>query len=131
MVGLGVVVLAFFFPQVLPALPSCADCASENIWVGRAYMQSTSCTCLNHLRTFFFIDKSVTIFTLEKKEEQMAFYSKIITAKKKIKDIIYCLLWIPNISCYVTMQIENTFSSRMILWIQFPHNLLPNPLTPA
>ncbi|XP_054043893.1 ankyrin repeat and SOCS box protein 11 isoform X5 [Rissa tridactyla] len=72
-VGLGVLVLAFFSPQVLLALPSCAGCASESIWVGRAYMQSTSCTCLSHLRTFFFIDKSVTIFTPEKKEEQMVF----------------------------------------------------------
>lgn len=61
-------------------------------------MQSLSCTCLSHLRTFFYTDKFVTIFTLEKKEEQMVVYSKILyqRKKKKIKDIIYCLLWVPN-----------------------------------
>lgn len=75
-------------------------------------MQSTSCTYLSHLRTFSFIDKSVTIFTLEKKEEQMVVYSKTIISKKKIKDIIYCLLWIPKISCYMTVQVENTFHSE-------------------
>lgn len=43
----------------------------------------------------------------------MVVFSEIIILKKKIKDIIYCLLWIPNISCYVTVQIENTFSQTV------------------
>lgn len=77
--------LFLFVSQVLPALLSCADCVSESIWVGHACMQSESCTCRSHLRTFSFIDKSVTIFTLEKKEEQMVVYSKVIISKKKSK----------------------------------------------
>lgn len=67
----------------------------------------------------------------KRKRNKWLFTRKLLQQRKKIKDIIYCLLCIPNISCYVTVQIENTFSSRMILRIQFPHSLLPNPLTPA
>jgi len=43
----------------------------------------------------------------------MVVYSKIIIQKKKIKDIIHCLLWIPSISSYVTAQIENAFSQTV------------------
>lgn len=113
-VGLRVLILAFYpSPQVLPALPSCAGCVSESIWAGPAYTQCTSCTCLSHLRTSSCTDRSVTVVRLEKKEEQIVVYSKIITSKKKIKGIIYCLLWLPNISCHVTVKIENAFSGAV------------------
>lgn len=77
---------------------------------------------------------TLTAFRLEKKEEQMAVYSKIIisTKKKKINGIIYCLLWLPNISCCVTVKIENIFSQAVNGIVDtVPHNLFPRQLTPA
>lgn len=117
--GVGELVLAFilfYFFQVLPALPSCAGCVSENVWVGRAYMQSLSCTCLSHLRTFFYTDKFVTIFTLEKKEEQMVVYSKILYQRKKKNQRHHLLYTLGTKHCCwmcKSKPMENTFSQTL------------------
>lgn len=112
-VCLRVLIVASSLPQALPALPSCAGCVSGGTWAARAYTQCPSCACPSHWRTSSFIGSSVTAFRLEKEEEQFVVYSKItIAKKKKIKGIIYCLLWLPNIG-YVTVKIENTFAQAV------------------
>lgn len=92
--GFEVLILAFYLPQVLPAWPSCAGCASEGTWAGRASAQSPSCTCLSHWRTSSCIDRSDCL-RLGKKEEQMLVYFKfIISKKKKSKASFATKLWL-------------------------------------
>lgn len=75
--------LLFLFFQALPALPSCADCVSESVWVDRAYIRSISCTCLSRLRTSFYTDKPVTIFTWKRKRSKWLCTPKLLYQRKK------------------------------------------------
>lgn len=75
--------LLFLFFQALPALPSCADCVSESVWVDRAYIRSISCTCLSRLRTSSYTDKPVTIFTWKRKRNKWLCTPKLLYQRKK------------------------------------------------
>lgn len=119
--------LLFLFFQALPALPSCADCVSESVWVDRAYIRSISCTCLSRLRTSSYTDKPVTIFTWKRKRNKWLCTPKLLYQRKEIKDIIYCLLWVPNIAVDHVhwSQWKTPFHRHWMVWIQLPHSLLP------